>query len=159
VPGLVALLARGAFEINDRRLHRIERGKHPCDRARPRIRIVWQQARMVLRYMENDRARLEQDEITFFIRRDLPERMKCTMRGFLHRTERKKTNVVRLAYFFKRPAHTHITRQSLAAIGDRSKAVMVMVIVKLRVVERCPAMQSFGNKKSNGRYPPRTEVR
>jgi len=93
VPGLVALFARGAFEINDRRLHRIERGKHPCDRARPGIRIVWQQTRMVLRDMENDRPRLEQDEIAFFIGRNLPERMTCTMRGFLHRTERKKTNV------------------------------------------------------------------
>ena len=39
------------------------------------------------------------------------------MRGFLHLTERKKTNVVRLAHFFERPANAHVTRQSLAAIG------------------------------------------
>ena len=76
---------------------------------------------MVLRDMENDRPRLEQDEIAFFIGRNLPERMKCAMRGFLHRTERKKTNVVRLSYFFERPANTHITRQSLAAIGGPFK--------------------------------------
>src|SRR5207302_6417682 len=40
-----------------------------------------------------------------------------SMRGFLHRTERNKTNLVRLAHFFKRPANAHVTRQSLAAIG------------------------------------------
>src|SRR5688572_5541109 len=72
---------------------------------------------MALRDMEHDGARLEQGEIAFFIGRNLPERMKRTMRGFLHLTERNKTNVVRLAYFFKRPANAHVTRQSLAAIG------------------------------------------
>ena len=39
------------------------------------------------------------------------------MRGFLHRTERNKANLVGLADFFKRPANTRITRQALAAIG------------------------------------------
>src|SRR5665213_4348421 len=39
------------------------------------------------------------------------------MRGFLHLSERKKTNLVRLAHFFERPADAHVTRQSLAAIG------------------------------------------
>jgi hypothetical protein len=67
--------------------------------------------------MEHDRPRLEQGEIAFFIGRNLPERMKRTMRGFFHRTERKKTNAVGLAHFFKRPAHAHVPRQSLAAIG------------------------------------------
>src|SRR3546814_18167668 len=43
--------------------------------------------------------------------------MQRAMRRFLHRGERKKTNVVRLAHFFKRPATAHVTRQSLAAIG------------------------------------------
>src|SRR3546814_4542298 len=43
--------------------------------------------------------------------------MQRSMRGFLHRRERKKTNVVRLAHFFERPANAHVTRQSLAAIG------------------------------------------
>src|SRR5438128_12158961 len=66
--------------------------------------------------MEYDRARFEEGEIAFFIGRNLPERMKHTMRGFLHRTERNKTNVVRLVHFFKRPANAHVTRQSLAAI-------------------------------------------
>src|SRR4051812_27615077 len=71
---------------------------------------------MGLRNMEHDRPRLEQGKITFFISRNLPERMKRSMRGFLHLTERNKTNVVRLAHFFKRPANAHVTRQSLAAI-------------------------------------------
>ena len=34
------------------RLHRAERGEHPCDRARPGIGILWQQACMALRDME-----------------------------------------------------------------------------------------------------------
>src|ERR1700731_3739069 len=72
---------------------------------------------MALRDMEYDRPRLEEGEIAFFIGRNLPERMKCTMRGFLHLTERQKTNVVRLAHFFKRPANAHVTRQPPAAIG------------------------------------------
>src|ERR1700736_2552261 len=77
---------------------------------------------MALRDMEYDRPRLEEGEIAFFIGRNLPERMKHTMRGFLHLTERKKTNVVRLAHFFKRPANAHVTRQSLAAIGRPFKS-------------------------------------
>ncbi len=68
---------------------------------------------MALRDMEHDRARLEQGEIAFFIGRNLPERMKRKMRGFLHLTERNKTNIVRLAHFFKRPANAHVARQSL----------------------------------------------
>src|ERR1700692_2484490 len=67
--------------------------------------------------MEHDCPRLEQGKIAFFIGRNLPERMKRSMRGFLHRTERNKTNRVRLAHFFKRPANAHVTCQSLAAIG------------------------------------------
>src|SRR5216683_947175 len=72
---------------------------------------------MALRDMEHDRPRLEQGEIAFFIGWHLPERMERTMRGFLHLSERQKTNLVRLAHFFKRPANAHVTRQSLAAIG------------------------------------------
>src|ERR1700716_4621686 len=77
---------------------------------------------MALRDMKYDRSRLEECEIAFFIGRNLPERMKHTMRGFLHLTERKKTNVVRLAHFFKRPANAHVARQSLAAIGRPCKS-------------------------------------
>src|SRR6185503_18574273 len=81
------------------------------------IRIVWQQARMALRDVEHDRPRLEQAEIAFFVGRNLPERMKRQMCGFLHGPERNKTNLVRLAHFLQRPANARITRQSLAAIG------------------------------------------
>ena len=108
---------RVVCEIKDRRLNRVDRCKHPCDRARPGIRIVRQQAGMTLCDMEHDCPRFEQDKIAFFIGRNLPERMKRSMRGFLHRTERNKTNLVRLAHFFKRSANAHVTRQSLAAIG------------------------------------------
>src|SRR3984893_9825496 len=77
---------------------------------------------MALCEMEHDRPRLEHGEIAFFIGRNLPERMKRSMRGFLHLTERNKTNLVRLAHFFKRPANAHVTRQSLAAIGRPFKS-------------------------------------
>ena len=39
------------------------------------------------------------------------------MRGFLHRNERNKADLIGLAHFFKRPANARIARQSLAAIG------------------------------------------
>src|ERR1700733_12944067 len=74
-PGLVALHELDGYEIKDRRLNRAKRGKHPCDRARPGIRIVRQQTRMALRDMKHDRPRLEQAKIAFFISRNLPERM------------------------------------------------------------------------------------
>ncbi|MNT65578.1 hypothetical protein D3C72_2035710 [compost metagenome] len=72
---------------------------------------------MAFRDMEDDSPRFEQGEIALFIGRDLPERMKRDMRGLLHRFERNKTNVVRLAYFFKCPSNAHVTRQPLATIG------------------------------------------
>jgi hypothetical protein len=72
---------------------------------------------MALRDMEHDRHRLEQAEIAFFVGRNLPERMKRQMCGFLHLSEGNQTNCERLAHFFQRPANAHITRQSLAAIG------------------------------------------
>ena len=50
---------------------------------------------MALCDMEHDRPRLEQDKIAFFIGRNLSERMKRSMRGFLHRSERNKANLVR----------------------------------------------------------------
>ena len=48
------------------------------------------------------------------------------MRGYLHLGKRNESNVIRLAHYFKRPANTHVTRQSRS--GDGSKAVMVGVI-------------------------------
>ena len=85
--------------------------------ARARIGIVRQQDRMALGDVEDDRPCLEQGEIAFLVGRNLAERMKRQMRGFLHRTKRNKPNLVRLAHFFKRPANARITRQPLAAIG------------------------------------------
>src|SRR4051795_345091 len=72
---------------------------------------------MALCDMEHDRPGLEQAEIAFLVGRDLPERMKRQMCGFLHRFERHKSNLVRLAHFLQRPANARIARQSLAAIG------------------------------------------
>jgi len=73
-------------------------------------------SRLALGDMEHDRPCLEQGEIAFLVGRNLAERMKGQVRGFLHRTKRNKANLVGLAHFFKRPANAHITRQSLAAI-------------------------------------------
>src|SRR6202030_1917233 len=75
-----------------------------------------QQAGVPLCDMENDRTRLEQGEFTFLIGRNLSERMKRSMRGFLHLTERNQTNIVGLAHFFKRPTNAHVARKSPAAI-------------------------------------------
>ena len=76
-----------------------------------------QEARMALRDVQHDRPGLEQREIAFLIGRDLAERMQRAMRRLLHRAERHKANLVGLADFFKRPAHTRVTRQSPAAVG------------------------------------------
>src|SRR2546428_10105120 len=105
MPGLVALEQLRVCKFEERRFHRVERGKHPCDRARPGIGIVRQQAGMSPGDVEHDRPCLEQSEIAFLIGRNLAERMKRQMRGFLHRPERNKTNLVRLARFLKRPAN------------------------------------------------------
>ena len=72
---------------------------------------------MSLGDMKHDRPGLEEREIAFLVSRDLPERVERPMRGFLHRTERNKTNLVGLPYLLKRPAHARVTRQALAAIG------------------------------------------
>jgi hypothetical protein len=72
---------------------------------------------MAIGDVEYDCPCLEQGEVVFLIGRNLAERMKRRMRGFLHRTERNKANLVRLAHFFKRPANTRITRQALATVG------------------------------------------
>jgi hypothetical protein len=76
---------------------------------------------MAIGDVEYDCPCLEQGEVVFLIGRNLAERMKRQMRGFLHRSERHKANLVRLPHFFKRPAHARITRQSLAAIGRAFK--------------------------------------
>lgn len=67
--------------------------------------------------MEDDRARLEQYKISFFISRNLPEWMKPAMCGFLHSVKRNKANVIGLAHFFERPANPHIPGQSPTLIG------------------------------------------
>ena len=56
-------------------------------------------------------------KIAFLVGPNLTERMKCEMRGFLNRTERNGADLIRLAYFFQRPANACIARQPLAAIG------------------------------------------
>jgi hypothetical protein len=89
---------------------------------------------MTLGNMEDDRPGLEQGEIAFLIGRNLTERMKRQMRGFLHRTERHKANLVGLAHFFERPVcHAPVP---LPPSGERSKAVMVMVIVRFLVLQQ-----------------------
>jgi hypothetical protein len=57
--------------------------------------------------------------------------MNRQVRGFFHRSKRNKANFVGQPCFFKRPAHARIARKTFAASGERSNAVMVMVIVNL----------------------------
>src|SRR4051794_20756740 len=116
MPGLVALEQPSGSKLKDRRLHRIDRSKHPSDRARPGIGVVRQKACMALGDVEDDRPCLEQGEVAFLIGRYLAERMKSQMRRFRHRTERNKANLVGFAHFLKRPANAHIARQSPTAI-------------------------------------------
>jgi hypothetical protein len=71
---------------------------------------------MTLGDMQDDRPCFEQGEIAFLISWNLAERMKSQVRGFLHRAERNKADLVGLAHFFKRPANARITRQTLASI-------------------------------------------
>src|SRR5690349_6365212 len=75
IPGLVAFQQSGGCKCKDRRLHRIDRSKHPGNRACPRIGVVWHQAGMTLRDMEDDRPCLEEREPPFLIGRNLAERM------------------------------------------------------------------------------------
>lgn len=77
---------------------------------------------MALSKMEHDGARLEQFEVGFLIRGNLPERLKGAMGALLHRTEGDQANLIRLTQFFKRPAQGHVTRQPLAAIGRLFKS-------------------------------------
>ena len=76
---------------------------------------------MVLRDMQHDGPRLEQNEIAFCIGGNLPEGVQRAVRGFLHRLERHQANLIRLAHFFQRPAHAHVARESPAAIGRTLK--------------------------------------
>src|SRR4051794_31012161 len=87
-PRLVALQDPGGHEFEDRRLHGVERGKHPGDGARPRIGIVRQQARMVLGDVEDDRACLEQGKVAFLIGRNQAEGTNAQMRGLVLRFQK-----------------------------------------------------------------------
>ncbi|MGY2938199.1 hypothetical protein ACVWZK_003341 [Bradyrhizobium sp. GM0.4] len=117
VPALVALEQHGHPELDDRRLQRAQRSKHPGDRAGPGVRLRRQQPGVTLGDMEHDRAGLEQGEIAVLVGRNLPEWMQGEMRGFFHRLERNQTHVVRLADLFERPAHPHVAGLPLAAVG------------------------------------------
>ena len=59
-PRLIALYKLGVCEFKDWRLHRAERGKHPCDRAGPGIRICRKKPCVALRDMEDYRPCLEE---------------------------------------------------------------------------------------------------
>src|SRR3546814_11543629 len=88
VPGFVALHVPGGFALDDRRLHGVEGGEHPGNRAYPGIRIGPTQASMILRDMKDDRSRLKQDEIASLNGRDLPERNKHELPRLFHPRDR-----------------------------------------------------------------------
>src|SRR5262249_49823565 len=96
----------GSTVLSARNIHVIARGHRPRRCAPASIGIAGQAARMSLGDVKRDRTRLEQREIALLIGRNLAERMKRQMCGFLHRTEGNKANLVGLAHFFERPANT-----------------------------------------------------
>ena|SRR5437868_1225202 len=66
--------------------------------------------------MEHDRPGFEQREIAVLISRNLPEGMERAVGRFLHRRERNKADVIRLADLFQGPPNAHVSCQSAAAI-------------------------------------------
>lgn len=143
-PGFVAFLELGDDEIEDRRFHGIERREHPGDRARPRVGVVRQQARMALGEMQDDRPGFEQDEIALLEGRNLAEGMQRRCAGsFIARNGTRRT-----AYGWPTSSSAQRTRVSRASrmppSGDRSNAVMVIVIVLLLVADA-------GRPSSSGR--------
>ena len=87
IPAFVPLRVARRLALEDQGLDRVERGKHPGDRAGARRRIFGQQAAMTRRDVEDDRARLEERDAIFLIGRNLPEGLERQMRGLLHRGE------------------------------------------------------------------------
>jgi hypothetical protein len=69
-PRLVPLQDLGGHEFEDRRLHGVQRGKHPGDGPGSRIGIVREQARVVLGDVEDDRACLKQGKVAVLIGRN-----------------------------------------------------------------------------------------
>src|SRR6185437_14136055 len=76
---------------------------------------------MMLGDVEDDRTRLEQHQLAFFVGRNLAEGLALEMRGLLHRRERDGTNLIRLADFLERPTDAHVAREALAAVGRSLK--------------------------------------
>ena len=80
--------------------------------------------------MKEDRPRLQQNEIAFFIGRDVPERMKRAMRGFLHGFERNKANVVKGRQAARVRSEAAVRR---AGHGPASTAILFRVPQELRL--------------------------
>lgn len=70
MPAPVALQTHHHGTCEYRGFDRIQRSEHPRDRARPRIPLVGQQARMAVRDMQYDRPGFEEDEFALFVGRE-----------------------------------------------------------------------------------------
>ena len=71
----------------------------------------------LLREVKDDRARLEQREVAVLERRDLSERVKRQVCGFLQCLERQQSDLVRAADLLERPPDPGVASEALAAIG------------------------------------------
>src|SRR5687768_16263507 len=72
---------------------------------------------MLLRNVKHDGAGLEQYQIAFLVRRDLPERLKRSIRRLLHFVERNEPNIIGLFHFFEGPTNAHVSCEPSSAIG------------------------------------------
>src|SRR5690606_13635771 len=97
--------------FDDGRFDRTERSEQQGNRTGPGICRLWQETGPPLRYMEHDRAALEQRNIAFFVGRDLSEGLTRQMRRLLHLPERNELDPIWLIHFLQRPAHRHVAGQ------------------------------------------------
>jgi hypothetical protein len=116
-PRLVGLEELGVGVFEDGRLDGVEGSEHPGDGAGARVGVVGEEAGVVRREVEDDRAGLEEDERAVLVGRDRAEGMQGEMRGFLEGAERDQAHRVGLADFFERPANARVAGEALAAVG------------------------------------------
>lgn len=96
---------------------RVERRKHPRNRARPGLGIRRQKTRVVLGDVKHDRTRFKKNEVALMIRRNLMKGLKPGIALRLHIFEGDEPHVVRLPDLLEGPAHPHISGKPSASIG------------------------------------------
>jgi hypothetical protein len=83
---------------------------------------------MVRGDVKNDGAGLEQRQLAFLVGRDLAKRVEMQMRRLLHRSKRHGPYFVGQTGF-QRPPYARVARSPLPPSGERSNAVIVIVML------------------------------